>query len=201
MLRLPDINILNDLKQGRCIRKEKGDQVSVRNSLVLYGDIDTSSNSLLNLITFLQDYCNETGFPVTHYGLIGDSFTSGKILSKKRTERRLKTSIGKKEKIECVSLFSLPLDFSQAAFDYEMYIHIELEPKKQFILFTFPQDLTIVYHENIIKDLSDFINVEIGEIFEMSVYESPHFYASKINKDSNYESLKIIKKITEFEIS
>ncbi|SFE97220.1 hypothetical protein SAMN04487969_110101 [Paenibacillus algorifonticola] len=97
-----------------------------------------------------------------------------------------------------ITLYSLPQEFSQAIFDFKTFMCMDkgLGSDNHIIIFTVPSEsYDRVKVDQYIQDMMNYMNCVSGEIFEMSVLESPFFYASKLNNPSDYKSLRIIKKI------
>jgi hypothetical protein len=96
--------------------------------------------------------------------------------------------------LSSLAVYSLPNDFTQAAFDYNFYLGRNGNGGNQYIILTFPRELYgTIETASIISELKGFIQFENGQVFEMSRYECPMFYAAKVNPPSTYQSLKIIK--------
>jgi hypothetical protein len=97
------------------------------------------------------------------------------------------------EKIESISIYALPDNFTQAVFDYYTFMSIDIVSENQLITISLPIDSFIEVNAiEMEEDLKEFITFKNGEIFEMSVLECPYFYATKLNPASDFESLKII---------
>lgn len=164
-------------------------------SIVLYGSIEAQELELWELYKYFLKLNEELGYPSTHIGIIGDSFKSGKLTTIKRTEAKLKKACENGENIETISIYALPQEFTQAAFDFNTLICINKSLNNQFIIVTVPSEgFNKVHKIGIIKDLEKYITCRESEVFELSVFESPLIYASKVNQSSDFKSLKIIDK-------
>lgn len=163
-------------------------------SVALYGDIETNSNSWSEWYTYSIQMINSLGVIPNYIGISGESFNSGKVLQLKRAETRIKKAIIDGETISAMSIYSLPEDFVQAAFDYDICFGRKTIGVKSHILVTLRQDLfSQLDVDKTINELKQHINFESGEVFEMLNTESPQFYAFKGNPCSVYKSLKIVK--------
>jgi hypothetical protein len=164
-------------------------------SIVLYGSIMTQELKIWDWYQYILKLNEELGYPSTHIGIIGDSFKSGKLTTIKRTEAKLKKACTNGDKIDTVSIYALPQEFTQAAFDFNTYMCIGKNLNNQFIIVTVTSvDFRKINKIDLIKDLGEFIRCREGEVFELSVLESPLIYASNVNQESDFRSLKIIEK-------
>ncbi|GGO00201.1 hypothetical protein [Saccharibacillus kuerlensis] len=165
-------------------------------SIVLYGSIGIQKKELWEAYQYFLKLNEELGYTSTHLGIIGDQFKSGKLTPITRTEAKFKKACDNEENIETISIYALPQDFSQAAFDYRSFVSINKSFNNQFIVITVPsEDFSKINKTKIINDSGDFIKLEKYEVFELSVLESPLIYCSKVNQTSDFTSLKIIEKI------
>ncbi|MFC4323230.1 hypothetical protein [Litchfieldia salsa] len=166
-------------------------------SIVLYGEIDEfDTDKWIDFYNISKDLSKKLSFEPNYIGLDGEEFKSGKVLTVKRTEKRLLKSLANRKSLLSMSLYSLPEDFTQAAFDYNLYLgrdKNEDSHNQSKIILTIP---TEVYRElntpNIIATLKEFIQFKEGEIFELSRYETPLLYASRLNEIEYFETLKIL---------
>jgi hypothetical protein len=167
-------------------------------SIILYGDLSEKEyKTWLDFYCYAKKFSKETPFEFNYLGVVGEDFQSGKVTTVKRTEKRLLNSIEKRNTIESISLYSLPLDFTVAAFDYNVNLSREkicLEDKEMVcIILTLP----ISVFEKLdtgdtIEQLKEFLLFNRGEIVELSKNDSPLEYSYRINDISAYESLRII---------
>lgn len=168
----------------------------LKTSIVLYGTITAREKELWEWYEYTLKLNEEFGFLSTHLGIIGESYKSGKLSTITRTEKRLRNSLENGEEIESLSIYSLPQEFTQAAFDFNTEICMNLREDNPFVIITVPSEIfDRVNVEEIVSVLGSFIKCIEGEIFELSVFESPLLYASKVNESSDFESLKILKRI------
>jgi|GEM_PF-1050430 len=163
-------------------------------SIVLYGNISQDANLWLNWYEYAVRQINETGFTSNYLGIIGNKFNSGKVQKLSRAEKKLKAELAQGCEISSLSIYSLPEDFKQAAFDYNIYFSRNLKFKNSHIILTFANEaflkLDIQY---IIDEAQKHIEMKSGQIFELSNFENPQIYASRVNSVSAFKTLKIIE--------
>lgn len=168
----------------------------LKTSIVLYGSINPEKENILDWYQYANEFSRKLGFPITHIGVTGDSFESGKILMLKRAEKRFKNSLEKDASIRALELYSLPEEFTQAVFDYDIQWILETESDKPLLFISVPTNsFSEIDVDKTINHLKEFIQFRKGEIFEMSVEDSPAYYAHKMNEPEDYNSLKILKKL------
>lgn len=166
-------------------------------SIVLYGNFNIhDTKSWLNFYDYGLDLFEQYSFNPNYIGIIGNDFTSGKVLSLKRTEKRLMKSLGDSSCISSMAFYSLPKGFTQAAFDYLFYLGRTWEeenPSTSHIILTFPENLyNSLNISNLCLSLKEYIDFKEGQIFKMSRYECPMFYASKVNEPKDYSTFKVL---------
>ncbi|WP_054950182.1 hypothetical protein [Numidum massiliense] len=164
-------------------------------SIVLYGEIEPSdTQSWLNFYNYCIDLAASINFPPNYLGISGESFRSGKILTINRAEKRLLKSLERKEEINSLEIYSLPEDFTTAAFDYNVYICRESDDDPTYLMLTFPSEsFDKVYTPELLSQLKNFVDFQGGQVFKMSNLESPLFYASKANPPSVFKTLEVIR--------
>lgn len=92
-------------------------------SIVLYGEIDKcDTNRWIDFYNYSKKIAYELSFEPNYIGLIGEGFKSGKLLTTKRTEKRLLKSLANGSSLSSMALYSLPDEYKQAAFDYNFYL-------------------------------------------------------------------------------
>lgn len=90
-------------------------------SIVLHGKLHSCFHeNLYRFNSYAKDLLREVGVPSTHIGIHGQLFKSGKINVIKKIEAKLMEAIEKKEEILALSIYSLPENYSHAAFDTEL---------------------------------------------------------------------------------
>ena len=68
----------------------------------------------------VKEFFENYGYEVTHFGIISQSYNSGKLLTVARKEKEMIDKIRKGEKPILMSLYSLPPKYKSASFDYNM---------------------------------------------------------------------------------
>lgn len=136
---------------------------------------------------------NNIGLPITHMGITSAKFTSGKIVTVNRMEKKMLDSIKSGDSLVSLSCLSLPKDYSIASFDYNAYFisnkaYIAAILKEEF----YNPDL----EKEILSMLNKCVEYDDGAIFSTSVEEVPLLYiATKDRKNlSTYELLKKIER-------
>jgi len=163
-------------------------------SIVLYGDITCNSKAWLEWYDYSTRMISFLELSPNYIGISSESFDSGKLLQLKRAESRVKKVINEGERIMAMSIYSLPENFVQAAFDYDVYLGRKTIGIKNHVILTLNQELFPQLNiDKTIGEMKQHINFESGEVFEMMNIESPQFYATKVNPSSAYKSLKIVK--------
>ncbi|WP_152513204.1 hypothetical protein [Clostridium sp. BL8] len=91
-----------------------------------------------------------------------------------------------------MSVYSLPDDFTTAAFDY----NVLLTRNSKFLSMIVNKEVYLnLSLDSTLSELEKFIKLNSGEIYEMHRDESPLLYAAGLNEASEFDTLKIIKKL------
>ncbi|NLP45410.1 hypothetical protein [Acetivibrio saccincola] len=168
----------------------------IKTSIVLYGEIKNDSVIWKKWYEYAKSFIEKVGYCPNYVGISGQSFKSKHILSISRIEKKFIKTVENGETFDSLEVYSLPPNFNQAAFDYEIHMARICSYEPHFILATLLQkDFLKIDVDNVINELKEFINFKNGQIFEMTNPESPFFYAAKVNPVSYYKSLKILKEI------
>lgn len=169
---------------------------NVNTSIVLYGEISSSSNEWLQWFEYSKDLAFRLGHPANHIGVKSKSFTSGKLLKLNRSEKKLVKALNEGEELEYLGLDSLPEEYKIAAFDYSLSISRNLKIDPPHILLTMgSDDFKKIDSDKVILELKEFIDIEYGEIIELASSEIPQIYAVKGKPTSSFKELNILKKI------
>lgn len=156
-------------------------------SLVLWGCV--KENSWMDWYMCINKFAGDNGFDNIHFGIKGDSFKSGKIMSKRGVEKKIYNSINNRENIVSMALYSLPEEYKQASFDYDLYMGLSTLEKAHVILSTTRTNFDFAEIGN---ELRRFVYFEKGQVFQMSNHESPQFYAYQVNPRSMYSTLNVL---------
>ncbi|MHA7965855.1 hypothetical protein ACX93W_17175 [Paenibacillus sp. CAU 1782] len=160
-------------------------------NLVIYGPINASSAGIGDWYELMVNESKELGFPANYVGIIGSSFKSGKLMTIRRMEKKLKAALNDGEDLECLSVYSLPDGFKQAAFDYDTFMCMHREAGAM-ICSVPEQSFSHLDVERFINQMRKFMTCLNGEIFELAGEESSILYALKANEPSDYKSLKVL---------
>lgn len=165
-------------------------------SIVLYGNTSSKTSDWLKWYEYAINQINGLGFEPNYIGITGKSFNSGKIAPLNQVDKKLRKSFEDGEIIVSIAVYSLPDDFKQAAFDYNVYLSRTTQGKYPHIVLTISGNAHSKFDtNNIIKMLKEHIEFTSGQMFEMSNYESPQFYAAKVNPPDLYKTLKVTQEI------
>ncbi|MCG3089821.1 hypothetical protein [Sporosarcina cyprini] len=162
-------------------------------SIVLYGEIDSSnSDKWLYFYNYVLNFIKSINLSPNYMAVSNESIKSSKISPIKRVEKNLLSAIENKEEISSLSIYSLPDKFETAAFDYNAYICRTNRLKYSHIIITLPIEIyKKIDYKQLIAGLENFIELQSGEIFNMSNLESPQLYASKANAPSTFKTLDV----------
>lgn len=140
---------------------------------------------------------SEIGYEYNYFGAVTDIDSSCGIKTVKRSEKKLLRILSNnQDSLIGLSLYSLPKDFLQAAFDYEFVIDFsELDNILLFMITLNKYDYNDSCKSMIITCVNKFLLHYSLEIFEMDRKETPLLYAMGSNTPDFYESLKIIERI------
>jgi hypothetical protein len=164
----------------------------------MYGGIDFYNKKRWEQwLLFSTDFILENGYSPTHIGIISEKeFKSGKIIDYKKAQNRIKNAL-EKEIIKSMELYSLPENFKQALFDYNI-LSIKEENSNGYNLISIivPKD---IFKKNdkilLVQKMKKHIELKEGEIFEISYPENPIMYIGKMNSADYYKTLNIIERI------
>ena len=159
-------------------------------SITLNGVVDESK--WLDWISDAKGIFEMFGYRVTHIGIQSQKFTSGKIMSMAKQEKKIFDALMLGDFVRSISLFALPENYKSASFDYEMMIVCN---QTYISLIVNKSKYQEEYEKNILNILSNYIDAQKTEIYEMDKSESPLIYALKANPISSFKTLKIIKEL------
>lgn len=159
-------------------------------SITLYGELECEY-TWLDWYKYCKKVISQLGYEPNYISIESDSIKSGKVLNLGKKEKRVLTSINN-DNIEWLSIYSLPGDFITASFDYNVLLTRNTEYLSMIISKEVYSNLNIGCT---LSELRKFIKFNQGEVFEMHRDESPLLYASRLNEASEFDTLKIIKKL------
>lgn len=159
-------------------------------SITFNGEIDNDNVRWMQWYNDAKKIVRLLGYEPTHVGIGGTAFTSGKVLSISKSEKKILKSLENGDSVYYISLFALPQEYKSASFDYDVLVarddgYITLVMNKS--TFNSGQE------DEIINILKKYVSVHSGEIYEMDRDEVPLFYAAKDNPPNMFKTLKILR--------
>lgn len=161
-------------------------------SVTLYGKVIDEKNEWLNWYEKAQHITKLLGYDANYFSIEGEKMASGKVMNIKRCEKKLLEIIKKSSSIQWLSVYSLPLNYESASFDYNVLLTRDSE---SVTLMAHKDDLKKIDEDELIDLLKEHIKIKNGEIYEMERDECPLLYASKVNPLYFFKTLQVIKKI------
>ena len=160
-------------------------------SITFNGEISLDNDVWMEWYNDSKNLIRLLGYEPSHVGILSSSLKSGKVLTLKRSERKVIDSIKKNDVVECVALYSLPDPYNNATFDYNVFVGRD---NGFLTIIMNKRDYNDKIKECIINTLSKYISSKLYEIYEMDRSECPVLYAAKDNPMTSYKTLKIIEK-------
>ena len=161
-------------------------------SITFNGYINEDNNEWIHWFDDAKKIIRLIGYEPTHVGIESTTLKSGKVMTLKRSEKKVIKSIESGDKIKYISLYSLPNKYESASFDYDVFL---ARDDGYITLIMNKSDFNNKDEEFIIRILKKYIDSKSGEIYEMDRSECPLLYAAKDNPASFFKSLKLIKEI------
>jgi hypothetical protein len=174
------------LSRGKKMSPKKPDSKTI--SIVLYGK---ENNLWLEWYLECKKLFELLGYNLSHFSANSNFFKYERLYTVVRKEKELITKLEENIFPKTFSCYSLNKDYRQAVFDYNMLI----SRNQENILLTINYyDFSTIDVDSIITTLKKYIVINYGEIFIMDRREAPFMYADKLNADSFYSSLEILKR-------
>jgi hypothetical protein len=161
-------------------------------SITLYGKIQADKASWAFWYESAKNIVQSLGYEPNYFGVKSNTMNSGKIMTLRRSEKKLLRNIEAGDDIKWIELYSLPDDYRQASFDYNVFL---IKDIAQVTLVTNKTDFINADEEMLLNLLKQHIAFENGEIYEISRDECPLLYALKANPISFFKTLNVIKKL------
>jgi hypothetical protein len=161
-------------------------------SITLYGEVQVDKASWAFWYESAKNIVRSLGYEPNYFAVKSNTMNSGKIMTLKRSEKKLLKNIEVGDDIKWIELYSLPDDYRQASFDYNVFL---IKDIAQVTLVTNKTDFINADEEMLLSSLKQHIAFETGEIYEMGRDECPLFYALKANPISSFKTLNVIKKL------
>lgn len=157
-------------------------------SITAYGKLKDNNFKWNEWYEDAKQFILSTGYVYNYVGIDSKSMKSGKIMNAKKYERKVLDAFQNNEQIKHISLFSLPIDYESASFDYD----IMLVRNDEFIsLIMNKSDYSKEILEQFTFHFKKYFESAIVELYEMDRYESPLLYAAKVNELSSFQTLNI----------
>jgi hypothetical protein len=162
-------------------------------SITLYGEIKENRKKWINWYEDAKKIVKSLGYEPNYFSVESSALKFGEVMELEKNEKKLLKAIEAEDKIEWIAVYSLPLDYSSASFDYDVL----LARTNEYVTFiTNISDFNKINEEFLVSSLKKYILCKEGEIYEMDRDESPLIYASKANPPSSFSTLKVIKKLS-----
>lgn len=157
---------------------------------VVRGSVEPRGELWASWLLYAEQLAQNVGFPATHVSVAGESFHSDKVLVLSRLRKKiLHAAAG--QAFEWLSLYSLPVDFQTAIFDYEILSSRSLEQASVAV----PSNIGAALDgERLLQELTRFVKARSIEVFDMSRREVPALYLSGAQPPESFSTLRILKK-------
>jgi hypothetical protein len=165
-------------------------------SIVVYGEIDDTSEIWQKWVNFCTELAQKTTNNIEYVGVKGDGFNNSDVVRYDNIKQKLSHAITNQKSFESISMYSLPENFRQAAFDYDIYISRVRGKRASYVLTTISNEIILKEKVNLVdlkEHISKFVNKEKGIIFEMDINEFPPKYIMGKGKDTNFRTLKVFE--------
>lgn len=165
-------------------------------SIVVYGEIDDTAGLWKKWAIFCTELTQKSTANVEYISIKGDGFNNSNVVKYDNIEQKLSLAISNQKNFESISMYSLPENFKQAAFDYDIYISRVRGKRASYVQVTISNEVILNEKVNLIdlkEQISKFVNKEKGIIFEMDINEFPPKYIMGKGKDTNFKTLKVFE--------
>lgn len=165
-------------------------------AIAIHGQSHEISEIFPSFYEKCKDIFIELKYKFNYLSIDSENFKDGKIKTVSRFEKKMIEEITNKNQVRSICFFSLPENFRNCGFDYD----VSIEWNKNFLLFTFSNSVNKIITNQIINDFRIFFEIDKVEIFKMSRKECPWIYVLGVNPKSSFKTLKILKIITKEDI-
>lgn len=169
----------------------------IMTSIVIYGEIDDKTESWKRWVDFSKDIVSRYSSNTAYISIKADGFNNNNVVKYDIIMQKISQAIIDEKSFEYISMYSLPDNFEQAAFDYDIYISRVKSKRASYAFVTISKDIVMSEKVNIneLKEsLLEFVHKENGIAFEMDVNEFPPKYIMSKGTNTNFQSLNIIEK-------
>lgn len=133
----------------------------------------------------------ELGYKRTHIGIDCKSYVSRKIVTIERKEKSILDILQSEDIPKSMSCYSLIKDYKVAMFDYDV---MAVRQSEYISIILNRSDLVKIDIDNVIFNLTQYIELQCGEVYQMDREEMPLIYAARTNPIKPFRSLIILKK-------
>lgn len=161
-------------------------------SITLYGEVNDRCDTWERWYKACKNIVMKLGYEPNYLSIESTMLKSGKVMKLKSAEKDLK-ALKNREGVKWITVYSLPIDFGSASFDYNVLI---VRTNDYICLICAKDTYKNIDEEEMLRLLEKHIDCSYGEIYEMDRDECPLIYASRANPASYFSTLKIIKKLT-----
>lgn len=159
-------------------------------SITLWGDGLIKGN-WLNWYHDIGIIFQELGYKRTHIGIDCKSYTSKKIVTIERKEKSILDILQSEDIPKSMSCYSLIKDYKVAMFDYDV---MAVRQSEYISIILNRSDLVKIDIDNVIFNLTQYIDLQCGEVYQMDREEMPLIYAARAKPIKPFRSLIILKK-------
>lgn len=164
-------------------------------NLVLRGKCSTDATVWMAWLDTIDQSALSFGLRLTHLGVSGEGFTSGKALTYVRAANRVRKSLAFGQLVSGIGGFAMPEHYDTVAFDYDGYMARSSEHEFTLISVVGPAGALLVSEEARWRNLLEkYCLAEEGEIYTMEQCESSAFYASGATPRESYRSLEVLRR-------
>lgn len=143
----------------------------------------------LDFYADIKGMIDALGYEHTHIGIKNGKFSSGKLMTVKRKEKEVLTSINEGDLPLSFSLYSLPKNYKVASFGYDFLC----ERNDSYIsVIVNENDYNVSVEKSIVAILEKYVDLEYGEVYSTAVSEMPLLYA-ETRDDKNLRTYSRIK--------
>lgn len=91
-------------------------------SIVIYGEIDDKTESWKRWVDFSKDIVSRYSSNTAYISIKADGFNNNNVVKYDIIIQKISQAIIDEKSFESISMYSLPDNFEQAAFNYDIYI-------------------------------------------------------------------------------
>lgn len=163
-------------------------------NISLSGDCSPDPQSWMSWLDFVEHSILKFGFKLTHMGVRGEGFSSGKVLTYVRARNRVKKSLAEGKSLLSIEGYTLQEGFHTAAFDYEAYMVRSSEFGYVLVSVADPIGKLLLSDESLWRAaIEEHVVAGKGEIFTLDREESAAFYVAGGKPREEYRSLEVLR--------